>query len=114
MSPIPILTSLFTKFLAPVYTWNPENPHSYVFFTITFIVLKYSSNSLHSNHCVYSRVTFPQTMNFNSFRGSLFGFEYNYMLWVQIVVFATQGTNGNDLPAPVVYRLYASELGLYI
>lgn len=53
-------------------------------------------------------------MNFNSFRGSLSGFEYNYTLWVQIVVFATQETNGNDLPVPVVYRLYASELGLYI
>lgn len=53
-------------------------------------------------------------MNFNYCQGSLSEFEYNYTLWVQIVVFATEETNGNDPPAPVVCRLYASELGVYI
>lgn len=51
---------------------------------------------------IYSWVSFPQTMNFNCFRGSLSEFEYNYTLWVQIVVFATEETNGNDPPVPVV------------
>ena len=63
---------------------------------------------------IYSWVSFPQTMNFNCFRGSLSEFEYNYTLWVQIVVFTTEETNGNDPPVPVVYRLYASELGVSI